>query len=712
MVECRKMKRFEKIVLIGLVVLMFLTSLPAGRQGGAFAFSAPPSKGMAETPMVASKFALPSAETDWPAFHGDVTRSGNSPEKYITPPLSIRWAFSTGGNIWSSPAVVAKTLFIGSSDGKLYSLDVSAGVMSWAFKTGNAIFSSPAVDKGSVYFGSSDHEFYALDAETGMLKWAFETGDPITSSPAVLDDSVYFGSWDGNFYALTTGGALKWKYQTGGSIYSSPAVARKKVFFGSSDGKVYAVDIDKGVPVWEFQTDDYVSSTPTVSGKILYVGSWDGNVYALGSEDGKLLWKFRTGGGIYSSPAVFEDTIIIGSYDGKLYCLDRYKGILKWSYYSKDSVYHSSPVVANGVVYVGLGYKNKVQAFNARTGEYLWSYPTGASVGASPAISETNMYIAASDGKIYAFGDVEQPDAKVNPLKSAYNKYNFIISWIGEDKGGSGIKSYDVQFRSGAGEPWQVWLTNVTTIFATFGPNDPVEVRDNTVYYFQARAHDNAGNVGAYAGGDGDTYTVIDLTPPRIAKVSINNSQVQAGSFISSKPLIQASISDNVSVDPDSMKIYIDGKDYAPDSFASGLMKYKHKFPLSPGKHDIKVVAADISGNKADPWEVKGIRVSEGIEAADISIFPTPFNPLAGPVYVSYRLNANAETNIFIYDKYGSLIYSMKFNEGANGGKRGWNKIVWNGVTGSDSIVGNGEYSFKIVANKNLVGKGQIVVQK
>ena len=107
-----------------------------------------------------------------------------------------------------------------------------------------------------------------------------------------------------------------------------------------------------------------------------------------------------------------------------------------------------------------------------------------------------------------------------------------------------------------------------------------------------------------------------------------------------------------------------------------------------------------------------GLRVSEGIEAADISAYPSPFNPLAGPVYISYRLNANAETNVFIYDKVGSLIYSLNFLEAQNGGKKGWNKVLWNGVTGSNNMVGNGDYTFKIVANKNLVGRGQISVQK
>jgi len=703
MVECKKMKRLIALVFAG--VVFFLGS-------GALAFSLAPQEVRVEVPKTPSRFEAAPLGTDWATFHGDNARSGFSAEKYIKPPLSVRWGFSTGGNIWSSPAVVVGVLFVGSSDGKLYSIDVANGDMRWAFRTGNAIFSSPTVDKGVVYFGSTDHIFYAIDAESGTLKWYFESGDPITSSPAVKDNTVYFGSWDGYLYALSTSGSLKWKFKTDGAIYSSPAIARGKVFFGSSDGKVYALDEETGSIAWTFQTDDYVSATPLITSKIVYVGSWDGNMYAISSDDGKLLWKFRTGGGIYSSAAVFEDTIIFGSYDGKLYSLDKFKGILKWFYSSLDSVYHSSPVVANGIAYIGLGYKNKVQAFKARTGEYLWNYPTGASVGATPAISETNMYIAASDGKIYCFGDITAPDAKMNPLSPAYNRHYFDVSWIGVDTGGSGIRSFDTQFRSGAGEAWQNWLTNAATTFATFGSEEPVEVKDNTVYYFQARARDNAGNIGAYAGGDGDTFTVIDVTPPRIAKVSINNVVVDAGSFISSKPLIQASISDNVAVDPESLRVFIDNTEFKPDSFTSGLMKYKQKIPLMPGKHNMKVIAGDIAGNKADPWEAKGVRVSEGIEAADISAYPSPFNPIAGPVYISYRLNANAEVGLFVYDKVGSLVFSMKFNEGENGGKRGWNKVVWNGITGSNNIVGNGEYSFKVVANKNLVGKGQIIVQK
>jgi len=47
---------------------------------------------------------------------------------------------------------------------------------------------------------------------------------------------------------------------------------------------------------------------------------------------------------------------------------------------------NSSPVMANGVVYVG-SYDGNVYALNARTGALLWKYTTGGAVESSPAVA-------------------------------------------------------------------------------------------------------------------------------------------------------------------------------------------------------------------------------------------------------------------------------------------------------------------------------------
>ena len=46
----------------------------------------------------------------------------------------------------------------------------------------------------------------------------------------------------------------------------------------------------------------------------------------------------------------------------------------------------SSPVVANGIVYIGSD-DSSVYALNADNGGKLWSYPTGSAVVSSPAVA-------------------------------------------------------------------------------------------------------------------------------------------------------------------------------------------------------------------------------------------------------------------------------------------------------------------------------------
>ena len=51
--------------------------------------------------------------------------------------------------------------------------------------------SSPAVSNGSVFVGSGDGNIYSVDARTGKLKWKFTTGGVVHSSPAVANNTVY-----------------------------------------------------------------------------------------------------------------------------------------------------------------------------------------------------------------------------------------------------------------------------------------------------------------------------------------------------------------------------------------------------------------------------------------------------------------------------------------------------------------------------------------
>ena len=76
----------------------------------------------------------------------------------------------------------------------------------WEFKTGNWVNSSPAIGPdGTVYVGSNDNNLYTINGKSGVKLWDFSTGSGMHSSPAIgSDGTVYVGSWDNKLYAIKT----------------------------------------------------------------------------------------------------------------------------------------------------------------------------------------------------------------------------------------------------------------------------------------------------------------------------------------------------------------------------------------------------------------------------------------------------------------------------------------------------------------------------
>ncbi len=81
---------------------------------------------------------------------------------------------------------------------------------------------------------------------------------------------------------------------------------------------------------------------------------------------------------------------------------------------------------------------------------------------------------------------------------------SFQVSWGGTDAH-SGIATYDVQYRVGAGT-WTTWLSGTSATSAIFNASSVVNYEVGETLYFRSRAIDAAGNVEAYPGGS-DTST-------------------------------------------------------------------------------------------------------------------------------------------------------------------------------------------------------------
>jgi len=185
-------------------------------------------------PVALPKPFVPGDGADWPMFHGSPSLAGVAAGS-LGDSYRLLWRFKTGGAVVSSPAVVGGTVYVGSSDARVYAIRLADGSKLWSYRTADTVDSSPLVHAGKVYVGSDDGYLYCIDAATGKRLWRFKTGDRIAgaanriASPDGAGAWIVFGSYDATLYALdaatgtkTTGSTARRRWPAGWS--SSAAV--------------------------------------------------------------------------------------------------------------------------------------------------------------------------------------------------------------------------------------------------------------------------------------------------------------------------------------------------------------------------------------------------------------------------------------------------------------------------------------------------------
>jgi outer membrane protein assembly factor BamB len=332
---------------------------------------------------------------DAPMFRGNLAHTGVYAAPEIRKLSGIKWQFHTSGRVISSPAVANGVAYVGSTDGRLYAVDMASGTQRWVDSTTARITSSPAVDGGGVFFTSYDGQVYRVNAATGKVEWTFAT-----------EGERRFAGKHLHGY-LPVGETMPDPYDV---FLSSPAVWHGTVYVGSGDGNVYAIDARSGQRVWAFRTGNVVHASPAVVDGTVYIGSWDTYLYALDAASGRVNWRFKTGEdpkisnqtGIQSSAAVVDGVVYFGCRDSKLYAVDAQTGQQKWSFDNKGSWVVSSPAVRDGVVYFVTSDSRLLHALDAGTGKPVFSLQLGWFLFSSPAIAGDMLYVGSWDGTLTA----------------------------------------------------------------------------------------------------------------------------------------------------------------------------------------------------------------------------------------------------------------------------------------------------------------------
>ena len=154
------------------------------------------------------------------------------------------------------------------------------------------------------------------------------------------------------------------KFQTTGAIISSPAVdSNGNIYFGTSGDGFYKLS-SNGTELWQYPSTNNFIASPALNRKetLVYVGDNTGfDVFALFTATGKIKWTTFVGVGVTSSPYYYEpsnggrDQVFVALSSGDIRVFDANTGDILSSFSPGiGSIVYSSPIVFNGVVFVGV----------------------------------------------------------------------------------------------------------------------------------------------------------------------------------------------------------------------------------------------------------------------------------------------------------------------------------------------------------------------
>lgn len=283
------------------------------------------------------------------------------------------------------------------------------GWIEWKVTAGRAVehasFGAPVADDQRVYMGA-DTGFVAFNRATGALVWR----SPIEKwggyrNIILRNGALLFASdRQGPVYSLDAStGAVRWQRDdlAGQGVHFPRSVADDRAWYvATRDLRVMALDPETGKTAWatRLATDWQEHSGMrglSVSGDTVYATAdrclnyncfeVTGVIVALDRSTGAELWRWQAAGkqNNIAKNAVVAGRLLLGGdrIDNTFFAVDRFTGKEVWRVKGERGFVgpYGPPVVADGVVYAGMG-DTRMYAAELETGRVLWSTPTGSSI--------------------------------------------------------------------------------------------------------------------------------------------------------------------------------------------------------------------------------------------------------------------------------------------------------------------------------------------
>lgn len=281
----------------------------------------------------------------------------------------------------------------------------------------------PVRDRDSAYFLTHRHEVVAADLATGRVRWRAltdSTGPTFGSRVVVHDDVVVAGDYGLVGFDRRAGRRL-WEFvpsDGGGAGMHLGGTAGGLAFTGSLAGSLHAVDMATGRPRWSTVVGDPSTTTvyaPIVHNRRVAATFTDfgpepaGGVIVVDAETGHIRWRRIVPGSIGASgnPVFAGDVLIAAARDGTIHAFDARTGEPAWMWPSVERIADEQdyrPLAVSGRFVVAGSLSGEVVAHDVVTRRVLWRRaPTIASVAFDILAADSAIVVPYLSNQIVAF---------------------------------------------------------------------------------------------------------------------------------------------------------------------------------------------------------------------------------------------------------------------------------------------------------------------
>jgi outer membrane protein assembly factor BamB len=279
------------------------------------------------------------------------------------------WRAALDSPTWAPPVVADDTIYVGTEKGTFHAVRASDGGKVWTWSGPHRIDGAALIAGDRVYFIDGAVDLVCLDRLTGALAWRTPLHDVGLAGGPAPDNPTF------NHRCAT------------------PLLLRGVLYAGSSDGGIYALDAATGNKLWRHDARAPVFSGIAWDGEdIIAFGTMDGSAVLLDCRTRQEKLRVKTGGGVVTTPLLAAGCLIVGSRDYEIHAFSLSGGREAWRHSYWFSWVESSPVLRDGLVYVGASDYRRVTVLEPATGKVRWSTEVRGMNWGTPLVTANRVF--------------------------------------------------------------------------------------------------------------------------------------------------------------------------------------------------------------------------------------------------------------------------------------------------------------------------------